>query len=205
MEVADGFRLAWERTGRLPLGGFAMAPLAAALAHGLRGDHEARRDWLGFFEYMNQVVGHLEGRRMGIAPLFEAIVALHHGDDRHAHSGARRCPGYRDHWLTGAWRQWYAAVGAETSVLADDPAAAERITTARAATTGNPVATAIVDRADGLRTDDPTLLLRAAAALDTAGARYQHARTLVLAGGDHTAQGQELLAALGAATMPLRP
>jgi hypothetical protein len=73
-----------------------------------------------------------------------------------------------------------------------------------AGTTGNPVATAIVDRADGLRTDDRAMLLHAAAALDAAGARYQHARTLVLAGNDHTAQGQELLASLGAAPMALR-
>jgi predicted ATPase/DNA-binding CsgD family transcriptional regulator len=205
VDLADGFRLAWERTGRVPLGGFAFAPLAAALAHGLRGDHEARRDWLGVFEYMNQVVGHLEGRRKGIAPLFEAIVALHHRDHRHAHAVLSDHPGSRNHWLTGAWRQWYAAVGAETSVLADDPRAAERITTARATTTGNPVATAIVDRADGLLTDDLAKLLHAAAALDAVGAHYQHARTLVLAGGDHTSRGQELLASLGAAPTPHRP
>jgi hypothetical protein len=205
VELADGFLLAWERSGRVPLGGFAMAPLAAALAHGLRGDHEARRGWLGIFEDMNQVVGHLEGRRKGIAPLFEAIVALHHGDHGHARAALADDPGSHNHWLTGAWRQWYAAVGAETSVLSEDPDAAERSASARDAAAGNPVATAIVDRAEGLRTDDPALLLDAAAALDAAGARYQHARTLVLAGGDHTARGQQLLASLGAAPMPLRP
>ena len=90
-------------------------------------------------------------------------------------------------------------------MLTGDPGAAGRITIARDITTGNPVATAIVDRADGLRTDDPDMLLHAAAALDAAGAHYQHARTLVLAGGDHTTQGQELLASLGAAPMPHTP
>jgi predicted ATPase len=202
VELADGFRLAWERTGRAPLGGFAFPPLAAALAHGLRGDHEARRDWLGVFEYMNQVVGHLEGRRMGVAPLFEAIVALHHGDHGHAHAVLADDPGSSNHWLTGAWRQWYAAIGAEAGVLADDPTAADRITSARGTAAGNPVATAIVDRADGLHTGDPAKLLDAAAALDAAGATYQHARTLVLAGGDHATRGREILASIGAAPMP---
>jgi len=209
VELADGFRLAWERAGRLPLGGFAMAPLSAALAHGLRGDHQARRDWIGIFEDMNQVVGHLEGRRMGVAPLFDAIVALHHGDHRHARAVLTDDPGSRIHWLTGAWRQWYTAVGVETAVLAGDGdldvALDERIASARIRVAGNPVATAIVDRSQGLHTGDTDLLLRAAAALDAAGAHYQHARTLVLAGGDHTTQGQELLASLGAAPMPHTP
>ena len=208
VELGDGFRLAWERTGRVPIGGFAMAPLAAGLAHGLRGDHEARRGWLAMFDDMNQVVGHLEGRRMGVAPLFDAIVALHHGDHRHARAVLADDPGARVHWLTGAWRQWYAAVGAEAAVLAasdgtDDADA--RIARARVATAGNPLAGAIVDRAEGLRIGDPDLLLAAATALDAAGARYQYARTLVLAGGDHADRGRELLAALGAAPMPDAP
>ncbi|HEY8543702.1 MAG TPA: hypothetical protein VIL36_01595, partial [Acidimicrobiales bacterium] len=210
VELADGFRDAWERTGRLPIGGFAMAPLAAALAHGLRGDHESRREWLGVFEYMHQAIGHLEGRRKGVAPLFDAIVALHHGDHEHAMAALADDPGTRTHWLTGAWRQWYAAVWAEAGVRAgadgldlDGLDLDDRLARARAAVAGNPVATAIVDRAEGLHTGDRTLLLRAADALDAAGARYQHARTLVLAGGTHATEGQELLATLGAAPMPV--
>ena len=216
VHLADGFRLAWERTGRVPLGGFAMAPLGAALAHGLRGDHEARREWLTVFDDMHQVVGHLEGRRKGVAPLFDAMVALHHGDHRHAHAVLVDDPGTQTHWLTGAWRQWYAAVWAEAGVLAGAGAGAgadvdadvdvdveERLARARTATAGNPVATAIVGRAEGLHTGDRAALLDAAVALDAAGAPYQQARTLVLAGGDHAAQGQELLAAIGAAPMAL--
>ena len=52
----------------------------------------------------------------------------------------------------------------------------------------------IVDRAEALFAGDPDKLLAAAAALDTAGCRYQYARTLVFAGGEPLAQGEAILA-----------
>jgi hypothetical protein len=77
----------------------------------------------------------------------------------------------------------------------------ERIERARFIVTHNPIASAIVDRAEALDAHDRDGLLAAAAALDAAGCLYQHARTLVLAGGDARAEGESILAAIGAAPM----
>ena len=68
---------------------------------------------------------------------------------------------------------------------------------------GNPVAGAMVERAEALLDDDRARLLATADAFDAAGCRYQSARTLVLAGGEHAARGAAALAELGLA--PVAP
>jgi hypothetical protein len=62
---------------------------------------------------------------------------------------------------------------------------------------GNPVASAIVERAEALLGGDQKRLLATADAFDAAGCPYQSARTLVLAGGDDAARGAAALATLG--------
>lgn len=84
-------------------------------------------------------------------------------------------------------------------MLAGHPDARHRIDVAKAMTAGNPVASAQVARAEALLDGDLSRLLAAAAAFDAAGCRYQAARTLVLAGGDHAAAGAAALADLGLA------
>jgi hypothetical protein len=80
----------------------------------------------------------------------------------------------------------------------------DRIRRARAATAANPVAAAIVERAEALAGDrassGPTAaaLAPVAAALEAAGCRYQWARTLVVMGGEHRVRGEATLAAMGA-------
>ncbi len=90
---------------------------------------------------------------------------------------------------------------AEAGVLAALPDRRSRLDRARFVVRGNPIAAAIVERAAAIDADDTEALITTAAALHAAGARYQHARTLVLAGGDARAEGRELMAALGAAPM----
>ena len=126
-------------------------------------------------------------------------------------SSATRWPGWPvapesfGHWLwhDGAWRQWYTALWAEVAVLAELADRRERLERARFIVGHNPIASAIVDRADALDTGDADRLLAAADALDVAGCRYQHARTLVFAGGEARAKGEAILAAIGAAPMPI--
>jgi hypothetical protein len=72
---------------------------------------------------------------------------------------------------------------------------------ARAATARNPIAAAIVDRAEALAAGNTAGLLATATAFDAAGCPYQRARALVLAGGAERAEGEALLAAMGAAPM----
>ena len=83
-----------------------------------------------------------------------------------------------------------------------------RIRRARLATWDNPVAAAIVDRAEALagdRAGQTTALAPAAAALSAAGCRYQWARTLVAIGGAERARGEAELAAMGATVMAWPP
>jgi len=66
---------------------------------------------------------------------------------------------------------------------------------------GNPIALAIVDRSAALAAGSRDGMLAAAERLNAAGCRYQWARTLVLAGGQERARGENELAAMGAAPM----
>ena len=86
-------------------------------------------------------------------------------------------------------------------MLAELPDRRHRLERARFITVDNPVATAIVDRAEAIDAGDIDRLPSVAAALRAAGCRYQHARTLVLAGGEARAEGEAIMAAIGAAPM----
>lgn len=81
--------------------------------------------------------------------------------------------------------------------LTANPDARRRITASRTIVAGNPVADALLDRAEALLDGDQDRLLAAAAAFDAAGCRYQWARTLILTGGDHAATGAAAMADLG--------
>jgi hypothetical protein len=107
-------------------------------------------------------------------------------------------------WVVWIWLHWYVALRAEASVLAGSSDAGGRLARARTIVAGNPVATAIVARAEALLADDQERLLATVAAFDAAGSRYQAARTLVLAGGDHAVRGAAALADLGFAPMAPR-
>jgi hypothetical protein len=86
-------------------------------------------------------------------------------------------------------------------VLARRADAAERIERARLCVAANPVAAAMVERAAALADDDTDRLAAAAAALEPTGCRYQWARTLVMAGGEHRKAGEAALERMGATTM----
>jgi hypothetical protein len=200
-DLAKCFRLAWAQAGRPTISGLGVAPAAAAMAYGIRGDDEGRREWLGILAEMRRVVAPLVGDRTGYAQVFDGLVALHRGELGDAALRLAEPPQAFKSWHDGAWRQWYAALWAETAVLAEQPDRRVRLERARFITAHNPVASAIVDRAEALSAGDPDRLLAAAAALDAAGCRYQHARTLVFVGGDARAEGEAILAGIGAAPM----
>jgi hypothetical protein len=63
----------------------------------------------------------------------------------------------------------------------------------------------MVERAEALLHNDRRRLLATADAFDAAGCRYQSARTMVLAGGEHAARGAAALALLGVAPMARTP
>ncbi len=202
VELAQRFRRGWVEAGRPPLGGTAFAPAAAAMVYGIRGDDESRLEWLDMTAEMRRFVQPMRGRQALYSPAFDGMVALHRGEIGVALTHMAAAPESFKRWFdAAAWRPWYAALWAEAAVLAALPDRRSRLDRARFIVRSNPIATAIVDRAGAIDAGDADALLAAADALDTAGCRYQRARTLIFAGGDARAEGEALLASIHAAPM----
>jgi predicted ATPase/DNA-binding CsgD family transcriptional regulator len=203
VELAVQFRRGWIEAGRPPASGFAFAPAAAAMVYGIRGDDEARREWLDIRAAMRRAVAAPFGATSAYMHVFDGLVALHRGELGDALARLAGAPESFRQWFGGTWRQWYAAVWAEVAVLAELADRRARLERARFIVGHNPIASAIVDRANAIDTGDADRLLAAALAFDVAGCRYQHARTLVFAGGEARAEGETILAAIGAAPMAI--
>ena len=83
----------------------------------------------------------------------------------------------------------HLALRAEAAVLAGHSGASRHLTAARPVVAGNPIATAILDRAAALLDADHGRMPTIAAAFETAGCPLPASRTLILAGGDTAAAG----------------
>jgi hypothetical protein len=193
--IADGGRFldAWTQAGRPRAPSFGPAVAAVAMIHGLRGDHAARDNWLAIIDQL----GVTPERRSGYCPTFDAIALLHHG---HASLALERLGAHASEpnkWLSWIWLHWHIALRAEAAVLAGHHDASHHLTAAGPIVAGNPIATAILERAAALLDDDHERLLTTAAAFETAGCPYQRARTLILAGADTASAGNATLADLG--------
>ncbi|GAA1709185.1 ATP-binding protein [Nonomuraea bangladeshensis] len=186
---------AWRRAGSPARAHLGPAVAAVAMVHGLRDDHDAQRDWREILDRLDVS----PERAHGYAAVFDGMLLLHRGQAREALE--RMAPEASEvwKWVSWIWHHWYVALRTEAVVLAGDPGARRHVTEARAAVAGNPVAEALVARAAAVLDGDRDALLATAAAFDAAGCPYQSARTLLLAGGEHTGRGTVALAALGLA------
>ncbi|WP_440087523.1 ATP-binding protein [Streptosporangium sp. LJ11] len=199
-EVLTGsvrFLDAWRRAGSPAQSLLCPAAAAVAMIHGLRDDHDARRAWQEILDRLGTPPEHT----YGYGAVFDAMVLLHHGQAPKALERTAPEPRQVWKWVTWIWHHWYVALRTEAAVLAGSPDARDRLVEARTVVAGNPVAAAIVERAEALLDKDRERLLATAYAFDAAGCRYQSARTLVLADGDHAARGAAALADLGLAPM----
>jgi hypothetical protein len=203
--LAERFHEGWERAGRPHAGNLSRGAYAAATVYGLRGDDGSRAEWL-------DIVGALGTPGRSLAEIhfgeyFDALLLLHRGLPEQAVQLLDTPPEEFNEWYSGMWRPWYAALWAEAAVLSEHADAAARVDRARRMSTGNPIATAIVDRAAALAADDGGRdgLLAAATAMEDAGCRYQWARTLVIMGGQDRARGEDALASMGATPMAWPP
>ncbi|NUR74088.1 MAG: ATPase [Hamadaea sp.] len=185
------FRDAWGRSGGLHTPTLAVAAAAVAMIHGLRGDDVARSEWLEVVDELD-VAPEL---RAGYSAVFDATVLLHSGRADEAFTLLAADPDELGEWAIWVWRHWYLAARAEAAALLDRPDARDLIAAARPIVTGNPVASAQLDRAEALLDNDSERLRAIAADFEDAGSRYQAARTLSLAG--DAAHGSAALAALG--------
>ncbi len=87
---------------------------------------------------------------MAFGQFFDALLLLHRGENDAALALLSTPPEHFETWVSGMWRPWYAALWAEAAVLSGHPDAAARIHRARLATRDNPIAAAIVARAEAL-------------------------------------------------------
>ncbi|HEY4853790.1 MAG TPA: LuxR C-terminal-related transcriptional regulator [Streptosporangiaceae bacterium] len=194
--IADSGRFldAWTQAGRPRAPSFGPAAAAVAMIHGLRGDHAGRAEWLAIIDQL----GVIPERRSGYSPTFDAITLLHHGQAPLALERLGTQTNEPNKWL-GIWLHWHLALRAEAAVLAGHSDASHHLAAARPIVAGNPIATAILDRAAALLDDDHERLPTIAAAFETAECPYQRARTLILAGGDTASTGNAALVNLGLA------
>jgi predicted ATPase/DNA-binding CsgD family transcriptional regulator len=194
---SDRFLDSWTYAGRPRAASLGSTAAAVAMIHGLRGDDGARAEWLAVVDEL----GVPPWRKAGYGPTFDAIVQLHRGQatlalERLAAEPDEPAP---SKWITWIWLHWYVALRAEAAVLAADPHARTQLAAASAVVAGNPIATAVVRRAEALLGHDREQLLATAPAFDAAGCPYQAARTLILAGGEETELGATALTDLGLA------
>jgi predicted ATPase/DNA-binding CsgD family transcriptional regulator len=201
--LADGarFRAAWQRAGRPVATNLAGAAYAVAMVHGLRGDDEARADWVEVTRQLGVTLDQMSGCSTGYVPMMDAIVDVHRGEAARAVRRLESDPADFRRWYTGEWRTWYAALHAEAAVLAGLDEGRDRVARARALTRPNAIADAMLDRAEALLDDDVERLGAVADTLADSGCPYQWARSLVLAGGAHAERGRRGMAELGVAPM----
>lgn len=197
LAASERFLEAWERTGWVRAPRLGSAAAAVAMIHGLRGDDGARAQWLA----VGDRLGATPERGTGYGAVFDATVLLHRGQAEEALDRVAAEPQDVWKWVTWIWLHWYVGLRAEAAALTGHPDARRRIAEGRAVVAGNPIACAQLERAQALLDGDRDRMLAAAAAFDAAGCRYQWARTLVLAGGEHAATGAAALADLGLAPM----
>ncbi|SBT39024.1 Predicted ATPase [Micromonospora auratinigra] len=197
--LAGGVRFleAWQRAGSPARSVLAPAAAGVAMIHGLRDDEPARRAWRDVLTQLGTPTAHV----YGCGAVFDALVLLHKGQAPAARERLAPEPDQVWKWVTWIWLHWYVALRAEAAVLAGSADARERLAEARTVVAGNPVADALVERAEALLDGDRAALLATADAFDAAGCRYQWARTLVFAGGGHAERGAAALADLGLAPM----
>ncbi|MBF6179476.1 ATPase [Nocardia otitidiscaviarum] len=168
---------AWELAGRPRAPQLAIAATAVALAHGLRGDDRARADWLGIVDALG-----VTPDQNAFSAIADAVLLLHHGRADQALARLAAPPEDLDVEFVWVWRHWYTALRAEAATLANDPKSAEYRTAAGTVVAGNPVASAIVDRAIALHDGDLASLSAIAAAFEAAACPYQRDRTRSLGG-----------------------
>lgn len=183
--VARGerFLVSWDRAGRHRAATLAVGAYALALVHGLLGDDDQRGAWESVTAQL------LDGpvlpgeAAVGWAPTCEAWLLLHRGQAEDALAvlrGELDDDAWRKNTTALMWRPWYAAASAEAAALASSSDVAQRLQSAAIAAHGNPVAEALVYRAQALSRRDLDAVASCAPKFEAMGAAYQRERSLHL-------------------------
>jgi hypothetical protein len=161
------------------------------MVHGMRGDDERRAAWVRITVELGVDPEGRTGAERGWPPVFDGLLAL----DRDDPATAVRLlaadvddPGLFRVMGSQPWRPWFAALSAEAAVLDHLPDVAARVVRSRHAARDNPIAAAMVERADAIAAGDRERLVRLAITFAQLGCPYQQARTVRLAPGPRRAR-----------------
>jgi len=180
VRTAERFRIGWDRAGRPVAPNLSRTPYAVAMVYGMRGDDERRADWVRMTIDLGVDPQRLAGCGLGWAPVFDGMLALHRDDP--AAALQRLSADIDDQelfepWGIGPWRPWYAALWAEAAVLDHHREAQSRVARSRDVTRNNPIAAAMVERAQAIATGDRAALARLTVHFARLGCPYQQSRT----------------------------
>ncbi|MFJ9366894.1 ATP-binding protein [Nocardia sp. NPDC101769] len=189
------FLEAWYREERPARSALGAAVAGVRMIHGLRDDYDAEREWTGVLQQLGTPAADADGYQA----VFDALLMLHHGQPEDALERTELTPAEARTRVTGVWLPWYLALHAEAAAMTGNTAASGDLAQARTEVTGNPVAAAIIDRAEALLAQDRDRLLSTATTFEAAGCVYQSARTRILAGGADATEGAAMLTTLGVA------
>ncbi len=182
--VGERFRVSWERAGRQVAPNLARSSYAVAMVHGILGDDERRAAWVRLTIDLGVDPAGPAGAQRGWPAVFDGLLALHRDDPAEAVgrvAGDIDDPALFRALASMQWRPWYAALWTEAAVLDHHPDAADRIVRARHAARDNPIATAMVERAEAIAAGDRDRLTRLAITFAQLGCPYQQARTVRIA------------------------
>ena len=186
IRTGERFRTGWERAGRPVAPNLARSSYAVAMVHGMLSDDERRAAWVRLTIDLGVDAEGLAGSERGWPAVFDGLLALHRNDPAAAAAllaGDIDDPELFRFLASRPWRPWYAALWVEAGVLDGRPDAAGRIARGRRATRDNPIAAAIVDRAEAIAAGDRDTLVRLAITFAQLGCPYQQARTGQIAAG----------------------
>src|ERR1022692_816122 len=192
---------AWKQAGQPAARWMGPALYGIVLAHGLRGDHDGRRDWLA---RVSELVGTggdpVAGTNLAaVAAFTDARIALHEGHIGASAAAIADPPSEAQPWYeTPHWyslRPYAWAIAAEVAVVARLPDAASRLAAAAPAGDENYWAAACLARAAGRLHGDRDRLERSIAGWERIDARFERACTLVLLP-DRASEGIAELSAL---------
>ncbi len=175
---ADEMWTGWRRAGRPPAPWLAPPALAAALAHGLRGDGERFDRWR---RQALEITGRADAEELpSLVPFLafvDARVAVHHCRLDGAAALVRRA--FDDH-PQSRFTPYARAAAAELAVVAGLPDAVERLATAAPVCRENDWAMACLTRAAGRLHHDEERLVASVDAWERDGVRFERACTLLL-------------------------
>ncbi len=200
--LADVMWVAWNKAGRPVARWMGSAIYGVVLGHGLRGNEQGRREWLGrLSELIGTGADPASVTNLVWAQVFSAArIALYFGRVEEAMAAVSDLNGARQPWYEAP--HWYSmrpyawAVAAEAAVVAALPDAAERLAEAAPAGAENSWAAACLARAAGRLTGDRASIERSVASWKRIDARFERACTLLLLP-DRADEGRDELAALG--------